>query len=222
MNHFNLVEKPRDWLNDMAMRHHYMHRKVHQRSVPFGWALSWNGNILRPDDRPCGFIVYASIHYVRLHGEFGYEGLPTKWQVLSLARLWIHPDFQRGGELYNDGIVPGYVDRKGVWRSTLATEIIKDSLGLVQVRWLQVHPPRYIEQPYHIRKIISYADTRYFNGTIYRAAGFRELHRTKSQKRHKNTRGVGMENAELICFAYDLPEPNWSYIPAASQLELPL
>lgn len=38
-----LIEKPRQWLNEMATEHHYMHRPIHQKSVPFGWAVSING-----------------------------------------------------------------------------------------------------------------------------------------------------------------------------------
>ena len=59
-----------------------------------------------------------------------------------------------------------------------------------------------------MRKIISYSDCRFHQGTIYRAANFREYGRTVSEKRHKGTRGEGMEGAELICFVYDLPEPH--------------
>lgn len=220
MSSFSLIEKSGDWLNGVTTEHHYMHRSIHQRSCPFGWALSWNGETRRPDGKPNGFIVYSSIHFTRLRGEFGYPDLPTKWQVLSLARLWLHPDFQRGGGLFSPDILPGFVDRKGVWRSRLATEcVILPSLQMTQGRWLGVHPPRFLDQPYHIVKIISYCDTRYFDGAIYRAAGFRESGRTISQKRHKNTRGAGMDGSELIRFIYDLPEPVWLYQPA--QMELP-
>jgi hypothetical protein len=211
MSSFSLTEQSVDWLNTMTTEHHYMHRAIHRRSCPFGWSVSWNGEVYRTDGRPNGFIVYASIHFTRLRGEFGYEGLPTKWQVLSLARLWLHPDFQTGGVFYSPEILPGYYDRKDVFRSTLATTILNQSIELVQSRWLEVHPPRFMDEPYHILKVISYADTRYFAGTIYRAAGFRETGRTVSQKRHKNTRGSGLDGAELIRFIYDLPEPAWSY-----------
>lgn len=215
---FSLVEKPDNWLDEMCIQHHYMHRAIHQRSCHFGWALAWDGNALRPDGRPNGFIVYASIHFTRLRGEFGYENLPTKWQVLSLARLWIHPDLQSGGELFSPDILPGFVDRKGSFRSTLASTMIRSSFQLVQSRWLEVHPPRFLEQPYHILKIISFCDTRYFTGAVYRATGFRYCGTTISQRRHKNTRGPGMDGASLMRFIYDLPEPAWIYQPAQMQL----
>lgn len=208
-----LIEKPRQWLNDMATAHHYMHRPIHAKSVPFGWAISINGEETRPDGRPAGFIIFATIHYTKLGGEFGYPGLPTKWQVLSLARLWLHPDYQRGGQFYTPENIPGFVDRLGTFRSTLATHVIDMALDAVQERWLQVHPPRFPDQPYHILKIISYADTRFHTGKIYRAGKFRFSGSTISAKRHKNSRGPGLDGAELLRFIRDLPEPVWEYVP---------
>lgn len=184
-----LVEKPARWLNTVATEQHYMHRPVHQKSVPFGWGVAFDGEECQPDGKPSGIIMFASIHYTRLSGEFGYDGLPTKWQVLSLARLWLHDDLPRNSE----------------------TCVIAKALRMVQRRWLEVHPPRFPDQPYHVLKIISYADTRFYCGTIYRAANFRDTGRTVSQKRHKNSRGAGMDGAELIRFIYDLDLPKWKF-----------
>ena len=168
-----------------------MHRPIHSRAVPFGWRVMFDGELCMADDKPCGFIMFASIHFTKLTGEFGYPGLPTKWQVLSLARLWLHDDLPRNS----------------------ATCVMGKAIRLVQRRWLEVHPPRFPNEPYHVRKIISYADTRYHEGTIYRAANFRESGETISQRRHKNTRGSGMDGAVLRRFIYDLPEPRWAWHP---------
>lgn len=195
-----LIEKPRAWLNALATEHHYMHRPVHDRASPFGWAIEFDGSLTRSDNKPAGFIVFASVHYTRLAGEFGYPGLPTKWQVLCLSRLWLHDDLPRNSE----------------------TCVIAKALKMVQERWLEVHPPRYIDEPYHVLKVISYADTRYHQGTIYRAANFRESGRCVSENRHKNTRGAGMDGAELIRFIYDLQEPRWKWEPKQQQMELQL
>lgn len=211
MSEISLIEKNRWWLNSMATELHYMHRPIHAKSVPFGWAVSINGEGERPDGRPAGFIIFATIHYTKLGGEFGYPGLPTKWQVLSLARLWLHPDYQRGGVLYDPEILPGFVDRRGEFRSTLATSVIDMALGKVQARWLQVHPPRFPDQPYHILKIISYSDTRFHTGKIYRAGKFRYSGSTVSAKRHKNSRGPGLDGAVLLRFIRDLPVPTWEF-----------
>lgn len=181
-----LQNASRNWLNTMATAHHYMHRPIHQRAVPFGWAVTFDGALMQPDGKPSGFIVFASIHYTRLTGEFGYPGLPTKWQVLSLSRLWLHDNLPKNSE----------------------TVVIAKAMKMVQQRWLEVHPPVNWSEPYQVRKIISYADTRFHNGCIYRAANFREAKRTISASRHMNgTRGDGMDGAELICYIYDLPEP---------------
>jgi hypothetical protein len=179
-------------LNDMATQYHYMHRPVHRKARPFGWTVRFDGNSHIADGKPAGFVMFASVHFTRLTGVFGYPGLPTKWQTLSLARLWLHDELPRNSE----------------------TVVIAKTLRLVQARWLEVHPPRWLDQPYHVRVILSYADTRYHNGTIYRAANFEENGRTISQKRHRNTRGEGLEGAELIRFVYRLPEPRWKYEPA--------
>lgn len=191
-----LTEKPIEWLNNMGTEYHYMRRPIHLRSCPFGWGVTFDGELYQPDGNPSGFIIFASVHYTRLGGEFGYPGLPTKWQVLSLARLWLHDALPKNSE----------------------TCTIGKAMKLVQRRWLEVHPPRFLDEPYHIEKIISYADTRYHTGTIYRAANFRESGRTISRKRHKNSRGPGIGRAELIRFIYDLKTPNWSYKPAQQRL----
>jgi hypothetical protein len=180
----SLVESGRGVLNALAVEYHYMHRPVHPRACPFGWLVEFDGALARSDGWPCGFIVFASIHFTRLRGEFGYSGLPTKWQVLSLARLWLHDDLPRNSE----------------------TVVIAKALRLVDQRWQVVHPPRFPDQPYRICKVVSYADTRFHQGTIYRAANFREVRRTVSQKRRHNSRGPGLDGAELICFIYDLKE----------------
>lgn len=186
----SLIEKDRDWLNERATTHHYMHRPVHQRSCPFGWAVRFDGEEAHDDGTPWGFIMFASIHYTRLRGEFGYPGLPTKWQVLSLSRLWLHDDLPKYG----------------------ATVVIAKALKMIQRRWVEVHPPPYPDDPYHVVKVISYADTAFHKGTIYRAANFREFKRTRSQRRHNNTRGPGTDS-ELICYIYDLPTPRWEFVP---------
>lgn len=196
----SLKIESRQWLNAMTIKHHYMHRPIHHRASPFGWAVLLDDQQYQPDGKPSGLIIFASIHFVRLRGEFGYPGLPNKWQVLHLARLWLHDTLPHNSE----------------------TCTIAKALKLVQRRWLDVHPPRFPDQPYHIRKIISYADTRYHLGTIYRAANFREAGRTVTQKRHRETPGDGLGKAELIRFIYDLPEPRWSYqLPCTQPTLLP-
>jgi hypothetical protein len=187
----------RQWLNEAATLHHYMHRTVHPRACPFGWHVYFDGNATMPDGLPCGFIIYSSVHFVKLAGEFGYPGLPTKWQVLSLSRLWLHDSLPKFSE----------------------TCVIGKAHKLVQRRWLEVHPPVDYSQPYHILKVISYADTFYHEGTIYKAANFRYTGSTISARRHKNSRGPGMDGHRLERYIYDLPKPNWT-LPAPVEQQL--
>jgi hypothetical protein len=191
-----LTVASRDWLNDMAVIHHYMHQRVHQKASPFGWGVTFDGQLYQPDGKPSGFIVFASVHFTKLKGEFGYEGLPTKWQVLLLSRLWLHDNLPHNSE----------------------TCVIAKALKMVQRRWIEVHPPRFPAEPYHIRKVISYADKTKFHGTIYKASNFREHGMGESQKRHKNTRGPGMPDAELVRYIYDLRQPRWEYQPTQPTL----
>lgn len=177
----------RDWLNEMAVRHHYMHRPVHVKAHPFGWAVEFDGQLYQPDGAPSGFIMFASVHFTKLKGEFGYEGLPTKWQVLCLSRLWLHDNLPKNSESCTVG----------------------RALRQVQRRWLEVHPPRFPDEPYHVLKVISYCELRYHLGTIYKATNFRYSGNTESKPRHKNTRGNGQ--GELARYIYDLPKPRWRW-----------
>lgn len=194
----DLIEASTKWLNEQAVKHHYMHRRIHPRACPFGWRVVFDGQHAMPDGKPCGFIIFASVHFVRLKDVFGYPGLPTRWQVLSLARLWLHDDLPPMSE----------------------TCVIGKAHKLVQRRWLEVHPPRFPDQPYHILKIISYADNEYHKGTIYEAANYKMSGTTISAQRHKNTRGSGMSGHRLTRYVYTLPEPTWKYEPLVQQVLL--
>lgn len=193
-----LVTMPKQWLNLAAAEYHYMHRPVHDRAHPFGFAVTFDGNQRMSEGKPAGFIMFASIHFTRMRGEFGYPGLPTKWQILSLARLWLHDDLPQNCAT----VVIGKCLRQSG----------NDRMALVQRRWLEVHPPRFPNEPYHILKIISYSDRTHGHvGTIYKAANFRDAGETISRSRHENTRGPGMDDHILDIWIYDLKMPRWKW-----------
>lgn len=96
-----------------------------------------------------------------------------RWEVLNLSRVCLSPDVQPGGRLHSEGNTPGFTDRKGVWRSTLATTVIRAAFARVGFDYLTAHPPCFLDEPYQIRAVLSYCDTRRHKGTIYRAAGMR-------------------------------------------------
>jgi hypothetical protein len=104
----------------------------------------------------------------------------TRWQVLNLARVWLHPAFQAGGRYVEARQVPGYVDRRGAFRSTLASDVLNQAAAMIGCEYLLCRPPCFLEEPYDVRWLLSYCDTNLHRGTIYAAAGF-ELYRTNDR-----------------------------------------
>lgn len=72
------------------------------------------------------------------------------------------------------------VDRKGAFRSRLASSVLRLAMHNIGFDYLTRRPPCFLDEPYEIRWLLSYCDTRLHKGTIYRAAGFK-LYRTNSQ-----------------------------------------
>lgn len=135
----------------------------------------------------------------------------TRWQVLNLARVWLDPRVQRGGEWYSAARLPGFVDRRGEWRSTLATTVIRQAAQQVGFDYLLRRPPCFLDEPYEIRWLLSYCDTRLHRGIIYQQSGF-ELYRT-------NARGIQTWRIRLPALSaeQDAAVRSASYLSARSQ-----
>lgn len=104
----------------------------------------------------------------------------TRWQVLNLARVYFFPSVQPGGVLFGGhGGLPGFLDRRNVWRSTLGSTAVAAMADRVVVDYLLARPPCFMEEPYELHWLLSYCDTRLHRGVLYRAAGF-ELYRTNA------------------------------------------
>jgi hypothetical protein len=104
----------------------------------------------------------------------------TRWQVLNLARVWLSPRVQPGGDLHDPRCLPGFTDRAGTWKSRLASAAIRALADRVVFDYLAARPPCFLDEPYELRWLLSYCDTRQHHGTVYRAAGF-ELYSTNRQ-----------------------------------------
>jgi hypothetical protein len=156
-------------------QHHYLHQKVDARCSVFTYVVqvgSQLGGYLmfgRPEATRCydGALTYGSVDDMTAG-----RAQHSRWEVLNLARVWLAQDFQQGGHYYGPGHLPGYVDRKGVWRSTLASAAILAALDRIVVDYLDARPPCFLDEPYQLRQVLSYCDTRLHKGTIYKAAGF--------------------------------------------------
>lgn len=175
------------WCQRMVTEHHYLHAPVDPRCRPLAYIVhhqaSW-GAAAAAGPRAIGILIFGRPEATRCYqGGLTYGSQADvaagraqfdRWEVLNLARVWFHPRFQAGG-LYcsaDDGL-PGYTDRRGVWRSTLASTAISWALARINADYLTARPPVFVEEPYAIRAVLSYCDTRQHRGTIYRAAGFR-------------------------------------------------
>ena len=161
------------WAQETVKEHHYLHQPVDPRARPMVY-------VIRHDDWRMGLVMLGIPHATRCQGWWGYPGLPTQWQVVDLCRIWLDPELQRGGRWCVPGEVPGYVDRKGVFRPTVASWAINEVLSRVQADRVRLWPPVYTSQPYHIELAISYHDPRYHRGTIYRESHAVPMYTDKS------------------------------------------
>lgn len=159
--------------------HHYLRRPVDSRCSPMAYEVILDvprdrlriGVLIvgRPEATRCydGALTYGALKDVHA-GRCQYD----RWEILNLARVWLHPAAQAGGTWYDPAYLPGYTDRRRVWRSTLASHVI----GLLRARvgydYLCQHPPCFPDEPYQIAVLLSYCDTTIHRGTIYRAAGW--------------------------------------------------
>lgn len=64
------------------------------------------------------------------------------------------------------------MDRLRTWRPALASAAIGAALARVGFDYLMTHPPCFVDQPYAVRAVLSYCDTRRHRGTVYRSAGW--------------------------------------------------
>lgn len=120
----------------------------------------------RPEATRCGD-WYGSVRDVRTG-----RCEVTRWQVLNLARVWLFLSYQGGGTFCKPGVVPGYTDRRGVFRSTLASTALRYAIESIGFEYILRRPPCFLDEPYEIKWLLSYCDTRLHRGTIYAAAGF--------------------------------------------------
>lgn len=166
------------WAQGIVAEHHYLRSSVLGRACPEAWSVDTE----KLDY--CGCLIVGRPQATRCLGWYGsLEDLAagrveaSRWQVLSLARVWLSPDVQRGGDYHDPEHLPGFTDRRGVWHSTLASTALRQLARRVGFEYLLARPPVFLEQPYEVRWLLSYCDTSKHRGTIYAAAGW-ELYRT--------------------------------------------
>jgi len=185
------------WAQETVTQHHYLHQPVDPRARPMVY-------VIRHDDFRVGLVMLGIPHATKCSGWWGYPGLPTQWQVVDLCRIWLDPCLQRGGFWCEPGEVPGYVDRKGTFRPTVATWAIGEVLARVQADRVRLWPPVYPDQPYHILLGLSYSDPKYHRGTIYRHANATPMYTDRTGTPIPGPSGK-------YGWAWRLPEPQWTW-----------
>lgn len=167
------------WAQDAVAAHHYLRSAVLGRASPEAWAIHATGIRSR-----IGCLIVGRPQATRCRDWYGsVEDVDrgrvkvTRWQVLNLARVWLAPMVQTGGILCDPFYLPGFTDRRGRWRSTLASAALRQLACRVGFDYLLARPPVFLEEPYEVRWLLSYCDTAKHRGVIYREAGW-ELYRT--------------------------------------------
>ncbi len=185
------------WAQETVAAHHYLKRKADSRSRPMVYVV-WHGRVRM------GLCIVGIPHATRNGNWWGYPDLPTQWQVVDLSRIWLDPEYQRGGGMARPDTVPGFADRRGEFRPTTATWLIHQVLERVQRDRISLWPPVFPLQPYHILLAVSYHDPAYHRGTIYRMAGAEPMYRDED-----GTAVPGPSGKYGWCWR--LPEPTWTW-----------
>jgi hypothetical protein len=185
------------WAQVTVAEYHYLKQRVDPRARSMAYIIEGFGQRL-------GLVMIGIPHATRCRGWFGYPGLPTQWQVVDLNRIWLDPCIQKDGRWCSPETVPGFIDRKGVWRSRVASWAIETTLARVQCDRVSLWPPVYPEQPYHILLALSYHDPKYHKGVIYRE--------TKASPMYTNSQGEPIPGPSgKFGWCWRLPEPTWKW-----------
>jgi hypothetical protein len=177
--HLELLDREslRTWGRDFLAQFHYLRKLPDSRTSLEGYAVHLG------DSNRIGLITFGRPQATRCKDWYGSvkdvitgRCEITRWQVLNLSRLALHPKYQIGGECYTPEHIPGFTDRFGKFRSTLASKVIQAAMERVNFDYLIRRPPVYLDEPYEIKWLMSYHDTRIHRGIIYRASGFAEYY----------------------------------------------
>jgi hypothetical protein len=176
------------WAQEQVLQHHYLHTPVDARCSPVAM-------LVKLFDRPVGCLIFGRPEATRVNGWYGsVEDVQTgrcqltRWEVLNLARVWLDPSLQPEGEWYHPqgligpSVLPGFYDRKHSWHSSAASYVIDQALEQIVFHYLYQKPPVWMEEPYEVKQVLSYCDSRKHKGTLYRTSGFTLM--------RKNARGI--------------------------------
>lgn len=194
------------WAQRTVKEHHYLHQQVNNQARPMVYIVDFKSDHI-------GLVMVGIPHATRNKNWYGYPDQITQWQVVDLCRIWIDPRFQINSEMCGimagPTVTPGFYDRKGNWRSTLASWVIGEVLNRVQYDRVSLYPPVYPNQPYHIRLVISYHDPQFHNGIIYREMGWEPMYWQEMPWPKPPNPTTGPSGK--FGWVWRLPEPTWTW-----------
>lgn len=179
-----------NFINRWLVERHYLHRPVIRSKLV--------GHGVFVADQLVGGVLWATPHFTKKAGLFGYPGLLDKWEVLMLARFWL-------------------ADGSGL----VASQVLAESVGRgngrgshrrgwrLQEDWCRLHPPRFPANPYVPRLLISWSDTQWgHSGTIYRASGWEHWDDTRCNSRRSDQMAPRVDDGDKKCWIMRLgPNP---------------
>lgn len=167
------------------------------------------------DNELVGGLLWSTPHFTKKKELFGYPGLYDKWEVLMLARFYLIDECEViASQAMSESIGKGNGNRSSKrrgWR--------------LQEDWVREHPPRFPENPYVPRLLISWSDKQWgHEGTIYKANGWELWDTTTSNGRR--THGLSdADDGEKKCWILRLGENPRAWKmgqPTAISVQLPI
>jgi hypothetical protein len=158
----------RNLFNKWQSERHYLKRRIIQCKL-LAHGVFVDGQIV-------GGLLWASPHFTKKQGLFGYPGLLDKWEVLMLGRFWLDD---------NCGLIASEVMANSIGTSGRGRRGSKRRGWRIQRDWVLEHPPKFPNKPFVPRLLISYSDTQWgHKGTIYAASGWQDWDITLSGGQH--------------------------------------
>src|SRR5437762_2877024 len=122
-----LTHEELEWAQQICASQHYLARRVHPCSRPLAYLVMYG-------EVRVGILVFGRMQSTRCHHWYGnLDDLKrgwarlSYWEILVLMRVWLDPRLQYGGEWCKPDFVPGFYDRKGQWRSAVASTMVQEA-----------------------------------------------------------------------------------------------
>lgn len=168
-----LTHEERAWVQQICTEKHYLARRLHPCSRPLAYLVMYG-------EEKAGVLVFGRMQSTRCQHWYGnlrdlQSGWAQRsyWEILALMRVWLDPRLQYGGEWCKPELVPGFYDRKGRWRSSVASTMVQEAIERARYEYLLIYPPRDPnEGPWELAECISYCQSERFLCTLYLASAF--------------------------------------------------